>query len=514
MKPSTELFKLIKSLTKSEKRFFKLSSSLQSGDKNYLKIFDFIEKQSIYNEDELKKAFVNETFIKHLPSEKNHLYKLVLKSLRSFYSEQSISSLLKIEVKNVEVLYNKALYKECEKFIIRAKELSKVHEKFYYWYELLSWEKKIFEETNLARELTFNLNHFLEEEELVIAKLKNLAELNVIYSKLNFIYRSGRFARTEKELVIMAGIENFLSVDDENKVNSKRASSMFFYIKGLYSLINRNYPDCFLFFNKTREILDKNPNIKSDNAQLYVLTIEHLLRCCIYINDFGNANKLISEIRALEAEDGFNNAIISVRLFAVSYSQELRLFHLKGDFYKSVDLIPKIEDLQSYFGEKLNKEQEVELTFNKAYSYFGIGNYKKALFYVNLVLNNNEHNLSENIYSYLLVFNLILHFELENYDVLEYVIKSTKRFLNKQDRANNVETVFIRHVRKLVKSMTNADKKLVLNQLKKDISEVMKNHYEQAFLESFNINAWIESKIQKISFSEAVKNELKSINQF
>jgi hypothetical protein len=62
--------------------------------------------------------------------------------------------------------------------------------------------------------------------------------------------------------------------------------------------------------------------------------------------------------------------------------------------------------------------------------------------------------------------------------------------------------------------MTNADKKLVLNQLKKDISEVMKNHYEQAFLESFNINAWIESKIQKISFSEAVKNELKSINQF
>ena len=57
MKPSTELFKLIKSLTKSEKRFFKLTSSLQSGDKNYLKIFDFVEKQTTYNEDELKKAF-------------------------------------------------------------------------------------------------------------------------------------------------------------------------------------------------------------------------------------------------------------------------------------------------------------------------------------------------------------------------------------------------------------------------------------------------------------------------
>ena len=54
MKPSTELFSLIKSLSKSEKRFFKLNSALQAGDKNYLKIFDFIEKQNKYDEEDLK----------------------------------------------------------------------------------------------------------------------------------------------------------------------------------------------------------------------------------------------------------------------------------------------------------------------------------------------------------------------------------------------------------------------------------------------------------------------------
>ena len=93
MKPSIELFNLITSLTKSEKRFFKLSSSLQSGDKNYLKIFDFIESQSYYDEAKLKEEFKAEIFVNHLPSEKNHLYKLILKSLRAFYSEQSISSI-------------------------------------------------------------------------------------------------------------------------------------------------------------------------------------------------------------------------------------------------------------------------------------------------------------------------------------------------------------------------------------------------------------------------------------
>ena len=71
MKASTELFDLVKSLTKSEKRFFKLTSSLQSGEKNYLKIFDHIEKQKNYDEEELKHEFRNETFVKHFPKLSN-----------------------------------------------------------------------------------------------------------------------------------------------------------------------------------------------------------------------------------------------------------------------------------------------------------------------------------------------------------------------------------------------------------------------------------------------------------
>ena len=106
MKPSAELFDLVKSLSKSEKRFFKLSSSLQTGEKNYLQIFDAIEKQSSYDEAALKKQFAKETFVKHFPSEKNHLYKTILKSLRGFHADNSINSVLKQEIKNVEILYD------------------------------------------------------------------------------------------------------------------------------------------------------------------------------------------------------------------------------------------------------------------------------------------------------------------------------------------------------------------------------------------------------------------------
>ena len=146
MKPSTELYDLIKSLTKSEKRFFKLHSALQSGDKNYLRIFDAIDKQKTYDEEGLKKQFAKETFIRHLPSEKNHLYKLILKALRAYHSESSISGILKQEIKNIEILYQKALYEECNKLLHRAKRIAKENERFYYWFELLNWEKMLLEE--------------------------------------------------------------------------------------------------------------------------------------------------------------------------------------------------------------------------------------------------------------------------------------------------------------------------------------------------------------------------------
>jgi hypothetical protein len=510
MKPSIELFKLIKSLTKSEKRFFKMISSLQSGDKNYLKIFDYIEKQEVYNEEELKKSFNKETFIKHLPSEKNHLYKLILKSLRSFYSEQSISSILKQEIKNVEILYNKALYKECEKFVARAKELASEYEKFYYWFELISWQKKLLEEAYEEGEFTTNLDELIEEEELVIAKLRNLAEYQIIYSKINLIFRSGGFTRNEKERKIVEDIADYHLIKGKNTAISTRASSMCYYIKGLCAATNRNYDESFQFFNRTKEILDKNLKIKEDSQQRYVMTLFHLLRCHIDNNDFQEAKKLIATIRNLPDKKSFNSIDIYVKIITNTYNHELSLFHKMGDFSKSIELIPEIDKSFAPYEDKISKEQELYLLYNKAYSYFGVGEYKKSLSFLIEVLNDNEQNLRQDIYSFSRILNLIIHFELENYDYLEYIIKSTNRYLSKHEKDYTIEDVLIKYLRKLSKLNTNISQLEVFEELNLEVTKLLKNHNEQIILEYFDVRAWINSKINKSSFQKEVTKSLQN----
>lgn len=508
MKPSTELFKLIKSLSKSEKRFFKLSSSLQSGEKNYLKIFDFIEKQDEYDEVLLKEVFKDEVFIKHLPSEKNHLYKLILKSLRSYYSEESVSSQLKQEIKNVEILYNKALYRECEKFVSRAKQLAQKYEKFYYWFELISWEKKLLESAYEAGEFSADLDELVAEEEMVIAKLRNLAEYTILYSKINHIFRSGGFTRNEKEREDVKAIADYHLIKGKNTALSTRAASICYYIKGLCAATNRDYTDSFLFFNRTKEILDNNPFIKLDATQRYVMTLFHLLRCYIDSREFTKAEELIVEIRKLRGKKGFNSMDILVRIFANVSNQELVLLHTKGEFEKAVELIHEIEEQQVTFDEKVSKEMEVTLTYNKAYSYFGTGDFKKALYYLNIVLNDNEQNLRQDIYSFARLFNLVIHFELGNYDFLEYVIKSTSRYLNKQDRAYQIENACIKHLRKLAKTTSGVNQIEIFEKMLKDLSELLNDPNEQAVLEYFNVIAWVESKLSRVTFDEAVRKNL------
>lgn len=509
MKPSTELHSLIKSLTKSEKRFFKLNSSLQSGEKNYLKIFDFIEKQKQYNEDELKELFKDETFIKHLPSEKNHLYRLILKSLRAYYSDHSVSSQLKQEIKNVEILYRKALYKECGKFVKRSKRLAEEYEKFYYWFELINWEKRLLEEAYESGVFTTNLDDLIVEEAGVIEKLRNLAEYHILYSRINYIFRSGGFTRNEQEREIVSEIENNHLIKGKNTALSTRATTICYYIKGVCSASKRDYSNALIFFNKAKSILTLKSKIRDDLQQRYISILNFLMTCYIDTYDFDNATKVVNEIIDLNGKKAFNAIDSKVRIFTATYIGNLQLFNRKGEFEKSIELISEIEQGIERYGDKINKEKQLLFTYNIAYAYFGISDYRSALKYINKVLNDNEKQLRQDIYSFSRIFNLIIHFELQNLDFLEYELKSAARYLNKYEKDYQVEKLFISNIKLLAREEDLEAQKSIFRNFEVKLQELLKIERENVILEYFDIIAWVSSKLTDHSFAESIVKRIK-----
>lgn len=507
MKPSTELFDLIKSLSKSEKRFFKLTSSLQSGEKNYLKIFDLIDKQSDYDEDELKEFYKGEKFINHLPSEKNHLYKLILKSLRGFHSDNSVSAILKEEIKNVELLYKKSLYKECRKFLLRAKNLAKDNEKFYYWFELISWEKLLIEEDYEQGIFTYDLDKLIQEELEVIEKLRNLAEYQMIYSRINYIFRRGGFVTKPEDVSAVDEIANHHLIKGKNTALSSRAASICYYIQGLCNATKRDYDTAMEKFNRTKFIIDNNPKIKSSLAKRYVRTVHNLILANIYLKHYDKANQLIRELEALQHTKGFATYDVKVKIFTCIYNSRIMVAYRNGSFQSTLKMVDEMIEGLSHYGDKLPKEQVLLFSYHIGYVYFGAGLYRDSLKWVNGILNDNEQKLRQDIYSYARIFNLILHYELGNYDLLEYLMKSTTRRIKKSSNTEEVELSIIKLLKKILR-LGNKAKIDAFIEYKEELEQILEKQDQKVILDYFNISAWIESKVKNISFEQAVQKLL------
>lgn len=513
MKPSTELFELVKSLSKSEKRFFKLSSSLQQGEKNYLKIFEAIDKQDQYDEEIIKEQYEGETFVKHLPSEKNHLYRLILKSLRAFHADNSISSILKQEIKNIEILYKKALYKECNKFLLRAKRLASDYEKFYYLFELLSWEKLLLEESYEQGEFGKDIDALIREEQEVIEKLRNLAAYHVLYSKINYVFRSGGYVRSDADKALVEEISHHPLIIGKNTALSRRAATICYYIQGFCATAKVDKKTALQNFVKVKDILDKNPLIRQDLPKRYMRALSSMMALHIDLGNLDEAEALIATLRDFTKKDAFDTEDIASMIFRETYLGEMKIYEKRGDYQSALKIVDDIVVGLDESNARINKEYELHFMNGIAAVYFGAGMYKEALQWLNRVLNDNETNLRQDIYSYARLFNLVVHYELGNYDLLEYIIKSTFRYLSKRQRDHQLEVTILNHMRRLARQDSESDAVEVFKEFKVQLMECLQKESNQTILSHFNYPVWIESKIRGISFEEAAKSQFKEMVQ-
>lgn len=176
-----ELFQLIKTLEKAEKRNFKLFVKRNSAqdDLKIIVLFDALDKMEQYDEELLLKK--NKAIRKQqLSNLKAHLYKQILASLRVMKDDDNIDILLHEQMDYARILYNKGLYNQSLKVLNRTKDLARQYNQITFWLQALFFEKKIeslhitrsFE--NRAEELAREVNE-LDERLVMVGKLSNLA---------------------------------------------------------------------------------------------------------------------------------------------------------------------------------------------------------------------------------------------------------------------------------------------------------------------------------------------------
>lgn len=506
MKPSNLLFDIIKSLNNEEIKFFRKISSLQQGDKNYIRLFEYISSLNEYDEEDVKKHFKNETFIKHLPSEKNQLLHHILKSLRHFRIEHNKTAKINEKIKNIQILFNKSLYKQARKILNEVKEQAYEYELFYYILEIIDLEKVVIDmEAHFGQITHITLDNLVEEEINIYKKIEQLTHLEKLLSRLNRLLAKLLFVRTEEDVREIEKIISDNILNNPEIINSKKSFIISLHIKGLAARLLNKPDEMFEAFHKMVLSFEETPSLISELPKNYVSAHGYIIRYYAIKRLYTDGFKTIDKLKALWLNPEFSSTDLQISIFSNSYINEMLLYAYIGQHDKAKNVIPAVIKGLEKYETKINEEELLRIYQVITMVYFGVGEYSKALHWVNKIINSNYTELRQDIIRISKLINLIIHFELNNDDLLPYLYKSTARFVSSLDDKYKFEVLFLEHFKKIALSKREGKQQQSFLKFKEEMQEIFKDKYEKNALEYFNFYAWLDSKIHSITFSDAIK---------
>ncbi|MBC7867470.1 MAG: hypothetical protein H7X88_08040, partial [Gloeobacteraceae cyanobacterium ES-bin-316] len=438
-RPNDALFQLVKSLEKSEKRNFKLFVKRNSGSDQLksIQLFDALDKMGEYNEALLLKR--NSSISKsQLSNLKAQLYKQVLSSLRIIKDEDNIDLQLHELMDYARILYNKGLYLQSLKSLDKLKELAKAHNQLTYLQQALFFEKKI-EVLYITRSLQNRANQLTQESDVVYDALLLVNKLSNLSLQLYSWYIQNGHARNTNDVKSIT--EYF-----ENNLPEGASRGKGFYEKLYlhqsycwYAFICLDFVKYYRQCQKWVDVFEQHPEMLVVETASYIKGMHNLMSAHF---DLRNEVKMGETIKKFEmfarskaVRQNPNNRIL---VYQYLYTARINYHFLQGSFEKGLRMVPFLEKMLKEYGLYLDAHRVLVFYYKIASLYFGSGDSSKAIDYLNRII-NSKADLRTDLQCYARLLHLIAHYELGNFELLEYLIKSVYRFMAKMDNLSKVE---------------------------------------------------------------------------
>lgn len=500
------LFQLIKSLEKSEKRNFKLyvKRNTDTEDLKIIQLFDALDKMNDYDEAQLLKR-AKGIRKQQLSNIKAHLYKQILSSLRLIKEEDNIDIRLHEQMDHARILYNKGLYLQSLKVLERLKETARAYQQLTYLQQALFFEKKI-ETLFITRSMQDRADKLSEESDTVHQQLTLVNKLSNLSLQLYSWYIKHGHARNEKDI---RGITGFF----EKHLPAEASRPSGFYEKLYlyqayvwYAFIRQDFLQYYRYSQKWVDLFATYPGLLKVETANYIKGMHNLMGAQFNLL---KQEKLAETIRQFEQfvkqkhlEENENNRILAYQYL---YTARINLYFLQGTFTKGLRLVPFLEDMLKEYGLYLDTHRVLVFYYKIACLYFGSGNNEKAIDYLNRII-NQKGDLRTDLQCYARLLHLIAHYELGNFDLLEYLIKSVYRYMARMENLSKVEEEMFAFLRRSFK-VGAAALKPEFEKLHSKLKKYEGNPLESRAFVYLDVISWLESKISGVNVQDVIREK-------
>ncbi len=503
------LFILVKSLSKSEKRQFKLYVGRLgvNEDSKFLTLFNILDKLKTYDEAViLKKGVVKK---QQLSNVKAHLYKQILISLRLNPSHQNVRIQIREQLDFATILYHKGLYKQSLKILDKAKNLAIANEEKNAAYEIVELEKVIESQyitrsiSNRADELTIQAKD-LSLQNVLASKLSNLSlQLYGLFLKTGYVKND------QDHKMITQYYQDRLPVYDINKLGF-REKLWLYKAKLWYSFLTVDFLSCYKYASKWVNLFYDNKDMILLNPVFFLRGNHYLLEALFYLNKYEKFREALINFEAVTQEKWFplddNNAALT---FLYIYNNKFNLHFIQGSFVDGLPLIDEVLEKLKDYQNRIDEHHIMVFYYKIASMYFGAGENRKCIYYLEKIISNKSLQMREDLLCFSRILNLVAHYEAGLDYNLDVLIKSTYKFLIKMEDLYEVQIEFIKFLRGLGDIFPNQVKG-EFKKLHKKLKEYENDPYQSRAFLYLDIISWLESKIENRPIGDIVREKFKA----
>lgn len=426
--PTDNIYKLIQSMTASEKRYFKRH---YASEKNLTTdLFDFINSLDEYEEDSVKKHFINSKLAKNLKVYKVQLMDLLLKSLTSYHNKKSIRSKIRMGLEEVEILMSKQLHSMALSRLKKIKELCLKHEEFEYIFAIVYFE--IFLNSFFDIDLKPGEYAMLEELEAYTDVIKNIYRLKKINFSLNDKNNNELTNMVQTEELVDLGLilEKELALPSDKTLTLNEQYYRNSSLSILHKLLKKDPNKEFEFKQSNVLLFEKHPYFIKNNAGFYFAALFNFLVCCRRLERFEELEKGLVQIKELVQQ----YPVLKRNTVFIHYL-EIKHYFLQKQ-YKSITNLLEPEITRHIRKYKQKEEHLIALIF----IYFALTNlvlkdYHKVHFYLRRLSANSKH-LAPSYTHFFHILELISHHETADTFVIQNLLSSHRRKIKGNKDAN------------------------------------------------------------------------------
>ncbi len=498
-KKTDPLFLLIKSMSQTEKRYFKLAASVQRGDRNYLKLFEALEKQEEYDAGKIKKQFHGERFTARIDTTKNYLYRLILVSLESYHSGKSADQELKSLLNQVRILFGKELYDQCARLLRKARKTAEKYGKHLVLMEITEWEIDLIRVQGYQGKTEKEMDKYYDG--ISAANSRYLGEKEYEHLSTKMFVKRAREGNTRRS----ADMKAYREIIHHPALKAARLSTYeachhYYTILCGYYFIKNDFKKAYKYASEVVALTEAHPHQATERPETYVVTLNNLLLCQYNMKMYREMRETLKKFKKIN----YGPQLVKSKIFYIVHEAEMHICTDTGEFEKGKKFLGSaIEELGK---NRLPKAFRMSLCLSMFKIYFGTGEFKKALHYLNEMINEPETDTRIDIHCFVRIINLIVHFEMGNNDLLEHIVKSTYRYLYKRNRLYRFETSIMNFIRIKIPGIINeASLILAFRDLKAELENITEDPFEKRALGYFDFISWLESKIKNKTFEEVVR---------